>query len=106
MVPPGAGGILAASIILPILTIVAVSLRVVARRKRKAPLQSDDWTIIVNLVITHSDYTKSFMLIIVSKIFVVGISVGAIYACCTGIHGVPFNLMDPETWGRYRKVSR
>ena len=53
MVPQGARGILAASIVLPILAFIAVSLRIVARRKRALSLQSDDWTIIVNLVIHH-----------------------------------------------------
>ena len=57
MIPQGARGILAASIILPILAFIAVSLRIVARRKRAASLQSDDWTIIVTLVV-HSCYLR------------------------------------------------
>ena len=58
MVPPGARGILTASILLPILAIFTVALRILARKKKAVALQSDDWTIIVNLVI-HTFYIHS-----------------------------------------------
>ena len=45
------------------------------------------------------------MLNLVLKIFVVGISVGAIYASCTGLHGISFDVMTERSWVRYRKVG-
>ena len=51
MVLQGARSILAASIILPILAMIAVSLRVVARKKKALSLRSDDWTIVLSLVV-------------------------------------------------------
>ena len=45
------------------------------------------------------------MLNLVFKIFVVGISTGAIYASCTGLHGVSFDVMTERSWTRYRKVG-
>ena len=50
MVSPGAREILTASILLPTLVIITIVLRVLARKKKAVALQSDDWTIIVNLV--------------------------------------------------------
>ena len=60
MIPSGARGILAASITLSVLAILAVALRVLARRKVKASLQRDDWTIILNMVI----YIASFLILV------------------------------------------
>ena len=42
MVPPGARGILTASILLPILAIITVVLRVLTRKKKAVALQSDN----------------------------------------------------------------
>lgn len=45
------------------------------------------------------------MLIPVFKIVVVGICIGIIYPSCTGLYGVSFSLMTPESWVRLRKES-
>lgn len=104
MVLQGARGILAASIILPILSVVAVFLRLLARKRKRAPLQSDDWTAIASLVFEYSyidgiAFADSWL-----KIVALGIFISAIYAACTGLHGVT-SPMAPSSWVRFKKVS-
>lgn len=43
-------GFLVANVVLPFLAAIAVALRFIARIKKGAPLQMDDWTILVCLV--------------------------------------------------------
>ena len=45
------------------------------------------------------------MLSFVPKIFVVGISAEHIYASCTGLHGISFDIMTERSWVSYRKVG-
>ena len=45
------------------------------------------------------------MLISVLKVVAVSIGIGTIYASCTGLHGISFALISPESYVRYRKVK-
>jgi hypothetical protein len=50
-VTPAARGGLGADIILPILAIIAVVCRYLARKTKSLPLKEDDWTILAALVL-------------------------------------------------------
>lgn len=45
------------------------------------------------------------MLNLVLQIFVVGISSGVIYASCTGLYGISFDVITERSWVRYKKVG-
>ena len=45
------------------------------------------------------------MLNLILQIFVVGISAEAIYASCTGLHGINMDIMTESSYVRYKKVN-
>ncbi|KAF2836969.1 hypothetical protein M501DRAFT_211771 [Patellaria atrata CBS 101060] len=86
-VASAAVGGLVANIVLPLLDILVVALRLAARRKKRAPLKVDDWTIVVSLLIC------------------LAFSASGIYAACSGLHGVPYDQMPEASFRRFRIVE-
>ncbi|KAH6663752.1 hypothetical protein B0J14DRAFT_707004 [Halenospora varia] len=80
-------GSLVANIILSVLATTAVTPRFLARKKSGAALKLNDWTILGCLISA------------------IAISISAIYAAATDLHGVPWNLMTRESFITFRKLE-
>ncbi|KAI1130819.1 hypothetical protein F5Y10DRAFT_288556 [Nemania abortiva] len=86
-VPADSIGQLAANVVLLFLAIASVALRFAARKKTEQPLEGDDWTIFITLILC------------------IGIFTSFLYGVCAHLTGVPWSDLSVSDLVKYRKVE-